>query len=178
MGAVGNGVVGLLAIPLMGGVADGYTHQYIEARSAQKTVTVIEEVIDTYPAVIEQAIDAAAFETQIERAVNLSQDVAFTYETTGNLPENETANALRAIIDSRVAIEEITGGEAVLAARAEGILRPANNFGGRISFRYILPFTGLLIIILGIIYWRDRRVGGYKVVRIDQRAEDASWPRE
>ena len=168
MGAVGNGVVGLLTIPLMGGVADDYAHQYIEAQSAQETITVIEEVVETYPAYAEQAADATAFAMQIQRGADLSQSVLQTYEAAGSLPENETANALRAVIDSRVAVEEVTNGEAALASRAEEVLRPADNYGGRISFRYILPFTGLLVVIFGILYWRDWRSGGYQVVQIGQ----------
>jgi fucose permease len=172
MGAVGNGVVGLVTIPLMGGVADNYAHQYIEAQSAKETVTVIEEVVETYPSYANQA-DAVAFRNQIQRAEDSARDLMETYKAEGSLPEDETANALRTIIDSRVAVEEVTNGEAMLVTRAQEILRPADNYGGRISFRYILPFTGLLVIVFGILYWRDRRSGGYEVVGIHSEDQDS-----
>ena len=82
----------------------------------------------------------------------------------GALPESVTANALRAIIDS--------GGDETLVERASAILGPADNYGGRVSFRRLVPFTAVLILIFGLIRMRDRRAGGYRAVRIGTEPDD------
>jgi hypothetical protein len=53
-----------------------------------------------------------------------------------------------------------------LVTEASQLLGPADNYGGRMSFRAIVPFTALLIVIFGVLYWRDRQRGGYKVEKI------------
>jgi len=80
----------------------------------------------------------------------------------GALPEGTTANALRAIIE--------TGADPTLTNRAAAILGPADNYGGRASFRRILPFTGALILVFGLLYASDRRVGGYRATAIEEAA--------
>ncbi len=57
-------------------------------------------------------------------------------------------------------------------------MHSADNHGGRISFRYVVPFTCLLIIIFGILYGRDKNAGGYRIERLtggdlDQVQRDA-----
>ena len=78
----------------------------------------------------------------------------------GELPEIATANALRAIIDS--------GADNPVVSEAQAILGPADNYGGRVSFRYIAPFTALLIVIFGALYMHDRKTGGYRVVKLGE----------
>ncbi len=51
----------------------------------------------------------------------------------------------------------------VAFAEARSVLGPADNYGGRISFRYLVPLCGLLTVIFGTLYARDRRAGGYVV---------------
>ncbi|PSQ83199.1 MAG: hypothetical protein BRD44_05340, partial [Bacteroidetes bacterium QS_7_67_15] len=43
-----------------------------------------------------------------------------------------------------------------------GIIGPADNYGGRVAFRYVVPFTCILLLIFGGLWWRDRRRGGYQ----------------
>jgi len=51
---------------------------------------------------------------------------------------------------------------------AKEILGPAENYGGKISFRRIAPFSIILIVIFGIMYFKDLKKGGYKAEIIDK----------
>ena len=154
MGAMGMAVVGLVTTPLMGRIADQAGHERIPA---QRSVALFQEIDAAFPALASGAPDDAR--ADIETARRAAGSVLAAYGSTGELPAIETANALRAAIDS--------GAEPELVERAAAILGPADNFGGRVSFRAILPFTGLLILIFGGLYMADRRSGGYRAVRID-----------
>ena len=85
-----------------------------------------------------------------------------SYETTGVLPSPAAANALRAIIASDA--------DQALVDEAQAILGPADNYGGRISFRYIVPLCGVLLLIFSVLYARDRNEGGYKVESLEGAA--------
>ncbi len=164
MGAVGMAVVGLITSPQMGAVADEYAHDYLSEESLQPTLAVFDQVVQTYPALAEQA--QGAFREQIMNAVNASRDVLQTYGQANRLPEPGTANALRTVIDSEAAVLETNPEATAVIGQARSVLNPADNHGGRISFRFVVPFTCLLIVIFGILYWRDRKAGGYKVERL------------
>ena len=69
-----------------------------------------------------------------------------------------TANALRAVIES--------GSTASTVERARGLLGPADNHGGLVSFRYLVPLSGVLVLIFGLLYIRERRSGGYRAERL------------
>lgn len=158
MGGTGMVVVGLIATPMMGQVADEYANQRIPAGP---TTEVLEEVTAQYPALVSEAEGETG--QGIEQAVRTSQEALSGYEESGELPEGVTANALRAITSSRVAVATTGDAEALaLVDRAGAILGPANNYGGRIAFRYVVPFTCLLIVLFGVLYWRDRQAGGYR----------------
>ena len=164
MGAVGMAVVGLFTSPQMGAVADEYAHDYLVDESLQPTIAVFEQVAQTYPAVADQA--QGAFQDQIRDAAQAAQGVLQSYQQTNELPEPGTANALRTVIDSEVAVQETNPESAAVIGQARNVLNPADNHGGRISFRFVVPFTCLLIVIFGILYWRDRRSGGYKIEKL------------
>ena len=53
---------------------------------------------------------------------------------------------------------------------AQAILGPADNFGGRISFRYLVPLCAVLMVIFGVLQARARREGGYRARRIAEAA--------
>ena len=57
-----------------------------------------------------------------------------------------------------------------LVAEAQAILDPADNYGGKISFRFMVPLCGILLLLFGFMYARDRRVGGYRVKSIEGSA--------
>ncbi|MDX1395097.1 MAG: MFS transporter [Gemmatimonadota bacterium] len=153
MGATGMAVVGLFTTPWMGGIADRIGHEQIPVAETtalfEDAATRLESLAATAPPERRADIEAAAAAvTDALAAAN------------GGLPELTTANALRAIIDS--------GADADLAARAAAILGPADNYGGRASFRSILPFTGVLILVFGLLWLSDRRAGGYRATRIEE----------
>ncbi|MCH7935345.1 MAG: hypothetical protein IIC36_15240, partial [Gemmatimonadetes bacterium] len=91
-------------------------------------------------------------------AAQAAGDLVADFGNTGSLPQPATANALRAIISSDASPE--------LVAEAQSVLGPADNYGGLISFRYLVPLCGVLMLIFGMLYMRDRRSGGYVVERI------------
>ncbi len=155
MGAMGMAVVGLITAPQMGRVADQYGHSELPV---QQTVTLFEEVTTTFPPLVADAEGRRG--RDIQAALDASQAVLASYQADGRLPEITTANALRAVIDS--------GADAAAVGQAQALLGPADNYGGRVSFRYILPFTGLLVLIFGFLYLRDRKAGGYQVKKIEE----------
>ena len=164
MGAMGMAVVGLFTSPQMGAVADEYAHEYLVEESLQPTLAVFEQVAQSYPAIADQA--QGAFQDQIRDAAQAAQGVLQSYQQTNELPEPGTANALRTVIDSEVAIQETNPEATAVIGQARSVLNPADNHGGRISFRFVVPFTCLLIIIFGILYWRDKKSGGYRIEKL------------
>ncbi len=152
MGAVGMAVVGLVTAPQMGRVADEYGHARLPVA---ETVALCETVETTYPAILDQV--PADRMADMQAATEACAEVLASFRASGALPPLTTANALRAVIDSA---------EDAIPARAAAILGPADNYGGRVSFRYIAPFTALLILIFALLYLRDRRAGGYRPERL------------
>ena len=53
---------------------------------------------------------------------------------------------------------------------AQAILGPADNAGGKISFRWVVPLCGVLMLIFGGLYMKDRQTGGYRVERLEASA--------
>ena len=155
MGAMGMAVVGLFTTPWMGRIADEIGHEQIPVA---ETTALFEDA--------ETRLSSLAASAPEERRADIESAAATVGEAlaaaNGGLPELTTANALRAIIDS--------GADDDLAARAIAILGPADNYGGRASFRFILPFTGALILVFGLLYAADRRAGGYRATRIEDAA--------
>lgn len=147
MGTVGMATVGLVTSPAMGSIADDYANERLPA---------IETRI-----LLQDAVDALSASTvDDDRAASDAARLALDgLESTGALPSPETANALRAVQSS--------GANPALIDRAGGILGPADNYGGRISFRYVAPLCGILALIFGGLWMGDRRRGGYRVERIE-----------
>ena len=146
MGTVGMATVGLVTSPTMGRIADRYAH---ERFAVEVTVSLLES-------------SAAALggmdDTDAQAAARAASTVVADYGSAASLPQPATANALRAIIASDASPE--------LVGEAQSVLGPADNYGGRISFRYVVPLCGVLMLIFGTLYARDRRAGGYVVERI------------
>ena len=143
MGTVGMATVGLVAAPTMGRIADGYAHDRIPVEA---TVALLES---SSAALADGGADAWAA---------AAEGVVSDFRSTGALPEPAAANALRAVIAS--------DGSSELVREAQAILGPADNYGGRISFRYVVPLCGVLTLIFGALYVQDRRAGGFVVERI------------
>ena len=170
LGAMGMAIVGLVTSPLMGEIADRHVNDRLDP---QQTVSLLEDVSTTYPQIAESA--PAEFRPELANAAAAASDVVSHYQQNNELPEITTANALRAVINSETAAAAADPTAAELAGQAGALLGPADNYGGRMSFRAIVPFTLSLIVVFGVLYFRDRRAGGYKVKRItDPHGEPVS----
>jgi len=153
MGGTGMAIVGLVTSPMMGKVADEYLHEKLPA---QETVQCLEQIVSTYPELKAQAEGKTGGDLQ--SATDAAQEVLNANRATGALPPLQTANALRS------AIAAAPSSSASQLAKA--ILGPAENYGGKISFRHVAPLAIILAVIFGILYFRDRARGGYKVVKL------------
>src|SRR5690606_14692044 len=102
------------------------------------------------------------------QAITLT-DEALAAQAGGELPGNITANALRAIISSGV--------DDPVVGEAQVLLGPAENYGGRISFRYVAPLALIIIGIFGFLYLQDRRAGGYRAERLatERQGIEPEW---
>ncbi len=139
--------VGLVAAPQMGRIADEYAHDEIPAAEA---LALFESAGRAF---------ASSADSDVGAAGQAAVEVLAAYQAAGELPAPETANALRAVIAS--------DGDAAIVGRAQAILGPADNYGGRVSFLYVVPLSGVLMLIFGAIYMKDRASGGYTVERIE-----------
>jgi MFS family permease len=150
MGTVGMATVGLVTSPVMGGIADDYAHERLP-------------VVETL-AVLQAGVSAleGVDDPDARLAAEMAREVVDGFQEQGQLASPATANALRAIISSDVDAEPVQ--------EAQAILGPADNYGGRISFRYVVPLCGILTVLFGVMYLRDRRAGGYRVTRIGAEA--------
>ncbi len=148
VGGVGTIIVGLVTAPLMGGVADKYLHEKLPLNEC---TVVLEKIVTTFPDLKKENSKTAI---DYENAISLAQEVLDSTDTYNSLPKLKTANALRSAIavapNSEVAVE------------AREILGPAENYGGKISFRRVAPLSIILIFIFGILYYNDKKRGGYK----------------
>lgn len=154
MGTVGMATVGLVTAPQMGAIADRYMGDRLPVA---ETRALFERFVAD-PGV------AATTDPDVAAARALATDV-LAGASDEALPEPATANALRAMIHS-----DATPG---YVAEAQALLGPADNYGGRMSFRYLVPLCGILAVVFGVMWVRDRRSGGYAVERIGPVADTA-----
>jgi len=153
---------------IMGGIADRYLP---DALDEQETVQVLEQVEERYPGYVQEAEAAAGDPNRLAqlgfRAVDVrnvlhhAQQALDYYRTHGELHGNLTGNALRALVDSEIEQEQALVEEAFM------ILRPADNYGGRMSFLWVGPIAFLVAIVFLVMYIRDKRQGGYKAVTLE-----------
>ena len=163
MGGIGMTISGLVTIPVMGDIADRHVPDRLPVAS---TVALLEEATRTFSDALGGVPEARR--QDVEKAITLASQALDVYREQGQLPGIETANALRAILSSGVT--------SPVVARAQELLGPAENYGGRVSFRYVAPLAAIIIAIFGILYARDRRAGGYRpvrLVRVDSSARPA-----
>jgi len=153
MGGIGMASVGLVTSPMMGRVADSHINDRL---TPTQTIACFESAVETLPAL--QVAAKGKTGADIGHAITLSKQVIDNYKSYGQLPKIDTANALRSIIVSAPASDA--------AAKAKDILGPAENYGGKLSFRAVAPFSIVLIIVFGVLYVRDMFGGGYKVEKI------------
>jgi len=172
MGGMGMLVVGVLTMPQMGRVADGVVHEQLVRKQAP-TVAALERIAEVYPPLAEK--EREPFRTEILRGVDGAPNVpgvksVLAAAKAGNLPEGKTAEVLR------YAAKNAPKGKAAEAVvqQIDDVLKPADNLGGRKSFRHVAPFALVIMVVFGAIYLRDRATGGYKAQRLLGRQGDAS----
>jgi len=174
MGGTGMLIVGLITSPQMGRIADGFLHEQLLARQAQ-TVAALEQVIQLYPPLAEQVPEP--FRSEILSAVNGTGKVVGARQVLaeaagGTLPRGDTAEALR-----NASKNAPKGPEAeTLVKEIKSILLPADNYGGRMSFRYVAPFSIVIILVFGVLYLRDRAAGGYRPQSLASAQQPAHPP--
>ena len=155
MGGAGMGIVGLVAAPALGKIADTVAHERFVAEqpAVVSTLTAARDqmrgVLATVPA--EQRGD-------VERSIATVEGVLRTAEQSGPLPPIETANAFRSVIGTGLSIPAV--------AQVQALLGPAENYGGRVSFRYCVPLAAVVAVVFSLIYVNDRRRGGYRAERL------------
>ena len=112
----------------------------------------------TFPSLADAAQGEAA--QDILAAMDQARSVLdVATETGGSLPPVDTATALRSAV--RV------GGASRLTRAAGELLAPADNYGERISCRYVASLSIVLTIVFGALFLRDRARGGYRVERLE-----------
>jgi MFS family permease len=158
-GALGLGVMGAIGMlasffvtPWLGQIADVEGHTRLPEA---QTVAIFEQVTTDFPRLVAEAGPQAA---DIQGAIGAANNILSEYRSSGSLPAGETAQALRAVIG--------TGADSPVIAEAQSILNPADNYGGRSSFRKLAPIGIILIIVFGILFVRDRMTGGYKAEKL------------
>jgi MFS family permease len=167
MGGMGMLIVGVVTAPQMGKVADKFLHEQLVQDRAE-TVGVLEKVAESYSRLAAQ-VQEETFRDEILNVVNGVIDEGgekkiagvndvLAEARAGELPLGTTAEALRNATKNAPKDAE---GEAIVK-EINAVLLPADNYGGRMSFRYVAPFAIIIIIVFGIIYLRDRAAGGYK----------------
>ena len=156
MGATGMVVVGLVTAPLMGRVADSHLNEKLPV---EETLACLERVVEDYPTAKGRAESQSS--EDIRRAVDNARNVLDVAGRTGALPDIDTANALRSAITAAP--------KSAAADSAKELLGPAENYGGRISFRRVALLSILLTLIFGILYLRDRARGGYRAEKLSSK---------
>src|SRR5690625_2516826 len=153
---------------IMGSIADQYLP---DALAEQVTVQLLEDVQQRFPVYVAEAEAASGDLNRLAelgyRAVDVGNALHHTeqalqhYGNEGYLDGILTGNALRAIIDSDISQEQ------ALLDETFSILRPADNYGGRMSFLWVAPLAFIVCLIFLVIYVRDKRQGGYRAVRLE-----------
>lgn len=161
-GALGLGVMGAVGMlasffvtPWLGTIADDRGHDTL---NSETVIQIFQEVNTEFPAI---AADAGPQAADIMAVDSTVADVLATYEYDGELPRGSTMLALRAVKESKE-----SGVESEVVGRAEAELNPADNEGGRLSFRTLAPFGIILIVVFGLLLVRDLRAGGYKAEKL------------
>ena len=155
MGGMGMLASGLIASPLIGSAADTYLKDKLPKA---ETTAVLQQAATLLPKLQAEAAGDLGEDLQpgIDATTSVLDQIAA--HPTGELPHPDTANALRSIISS--------GANDPIVEQAANLLNPADNYGGRMSFRLIAPFAIILVFVFGAMYIRDKRNGGYKAEEI------------
>ena len=155
MGGAGMGVVGLVAAPALGKIADTVAHERFVAEQPA-VVSTLTSARDQLRAALPSV--HADQRGDVERSISTVEGVLQTASTSGQLPPIETANAFRSVVGTGLTIPAV--------AQVQALLGPAENYGGRVSFRYCVPLAAGVAIVFALLYAADKRRGGYRVERV------------
>jgi hypothetical protein len=171
MGGMGMLAVGLFTAPLIGKLADGYLHDKLVQDHQEQTVEVMRDIVETYPNLIDNYPEDVreVRRPEVMGAVERAQEVLNEVEGGVELPTLQTANAMRAALDNA------PPGSEDIQDQLTAILPKADNYGGRMAFRIIAPFSLIIVVVFGIMYFRDRKAGGYQAEKLttEQKVEGA-----
>ena len=152
IGGIGMLTVGILTSPLMGKLSDKHSHTQLPV---VETTVVLEQIVEELPA--QKMIVAEDLQADLQATIDAAQGV-LDAKTADGLPEIATANALRSVMN--------TAPDSKAAQKAGALLGPAENYGGKKSFRFLAPFAIIIAVIFGALYLKDRKAGGYQVEKI------------
>jgi fucose permease len=165
LGGAGMGIVGIVTSPWLGKIADEKSHERFVAEQPAVVSTLsaasaaLRAKLPSVPA--DQRAD-------VQRAIDATDQVVAS-GTNGQLPPIATANAMRAIIGTGITDPAV--------ANVQALLGPAENYGGRTSFRRLVPLAAVAAVVFVLLWINDKRKGGYRAERIDV-AEGLAPPRE
>ena len=153
------GIVGIVTSPWLGQIADQKAHERFVAEQPA-----VVAVLDSARGAMRAKLPAVPADQQpdVQKSIDLTDKVV-TAGSNGPLPPIETANAMRSIIGSGVQDPTV--------ARVQSLLGPAENYGGRASFRRCVPLAAIAAVVFLLLWLNDRRKGGYRAERIG--AEDS-----
>lgn len=160
---------------IMGEIADSYLPEGLDK---QKTLSVLEQVEEEFPEYLEKA-EAAAGDLEelgrlgyravdVQKALNYTEEALKYYRANKAFDGTLTGNALRAIVESGVDQEQ------ELITAAAQVLRPADNYGGRMAFFWIGPVAFLVAIVFLILFINDKKKGGYQAVQLERQEPDGA----
>ncbi len=165
LGGIGGLFVSTVTTPVMGRIADTYLHRQLVA-GEQKTVDVLRGIDRTYAALaalLPADAKAKLRKAELLEAQGKAAQVVAEWSAKRSLP-SETANTLRlAIRNGPGAQPDKAANEAERAAAqvkrdVEKLLGPAENSGGKMSFRFVAPLSIILIVVFSVIYLQDQRL--------------------
>jgi len=159
---IGLGMAGGVGVPLIGGLADGFLAEALDPTQARAVLERVEGRLPEYLGAARSG-QAGVRASEIEDALQATRTALQSLRASGQVRGDATANALRAVVATRL--------NDPVVADAAAILQPAEARGGQASFRYVAPAALVLIAVFGTMYVNDRRKGGYRAERL-QRATD------
>jgi fucose permease len=166
LGGAGMGIVGVVTSPWLGKIADEKAHERFVAQQPAVVAT-----LDTARNALRAKLPTVHEDQRadVQRAIDAT-DAVITAGQSGALPPIATANAMRAVIGAGVADPSV--------ASVQALLGPAENYGGRTSFRRCVPLAAIAAVIFFLLWLNDRRKGGYRAQRIDEEVVTATPRRE
>lgn len=156
LGGTGMAVVGLVTVPLMGAIADAYVKKDLPAEPTREAVV---QIANDFSALKETAATDDARKA-IDDAVRASANALTAGGAAAD--KDKSIAALRAAV--KAAPDSPAG------TRAAELLRPADERGTVMSFRWVAASSIVLVLIFGFLYLRDLAHGGYKAEKITPAA--------